>query len=1189
MKNIRYGRICFIVIQFLLIVSSGINARTVIKETHATSVPVYDILEITLTVTSPAAGNPFTGTTVSAVFATPYGQKTVKGFCNSTTGSQYLVRFCPEKSGSYSYQITFQDALGSEQFNGSFTATASGAKKGFIIADPEYPTRFMFSNGGHPFICSKTAWLIGGIGESKYKAFLDKMVPRTENCIRFGLEFDYSTETPYIDIWPFGGSRSAPDYTRFNIDFWKNLDRVIRYAAARDIYLEPVIFSSLRTNLEWTHAKRYLDYIISRLACYPSIVLFQTNNEYNPDIDSKGYLIQVADYIHQNDPYGHLVAPARRSTEDAAWADEAWVDVAINHWARANDHGLNKIYTIATRITGYSMPGWCDETAREGRHTNNCGIHRRKQYWTWNIAGAYWSYHSWEGCEGILDTSYNGPGSEYLQYIRPFWEKTKFWKMRPNNALITNNPPSLYERCIASDEEIVVYMCNGPDDTNSLSEIPDAITNSATIRMQLGEGSYTAEFYNPSDGTYYTAYRQTGIEGNKAVTLTFPTFNQDLVLYIKRDQLVTPPVADFSAAPLSGYAPLTVQFTNLSTDAATYEWDFGDDTDHTTLNNPLHVYYTPGSYQVTLTATGTSGTDTEIKSNYIIVNAQPPAADFSATPLTGKAPLSVQFTNLSTDAASYDWNFGDGSAHVSATSPLHVYTTPGSYQVTLVATGDGGADTEIKSNYIQVNTLPDLSAPAALMASKSGTNNLTLSWEAVSGATGYNIYRATSADFTADKSGGSNRVAQNIQDGNVSLSGVQWTDTDNVTGNVNDNYFYQVTALRGAEESAVSAMIGEFDFALKTTARTDLNDIALPLMPASIATAADLPLLATAINSVARWAADVQNYEIYIPQSSISNFPLEAGYPYLVNVSANSILTVIGEPVYPVFPLLTTAKTDFNAIMLPLDKAGITKASQLAADIAYCNSVARWDAEEQGFEQYVPELAFTDFDTRAGYPYYVNVTGNSVWPVRGSLKTAVKIANQRAIVSSKAPHLVYGDLEDIAVSRFSAIIAGRPEDVLTQTSPGCRLDDKRLLVQTAGFKANWKPGETLVVKLYGQEGQLLAVVEQQLSDNACDYAGTSRIQQLPEHFSLQQNYPNPFNPETTIKFTVPVRAQVSIRVYNTSGQLIRTLTEEIKAAGEYRAVWDGRDDAGMPVASGAYIVAMQSDQYSKAIKAVLLK
>ncbi|HPG40858.1 MAG TPA: PKD domain-containing protein [bacterium] len=1155
---------------------------------------MYDILEITLTVTSPATGNPFTGTTVTAVFTTPYGQKTVKGFCNSATGSQYLVRFCPEQAGSYSYQITFQDALGSQQFSGSFSATTSGEKHGFIIADPEYPTRFKYKNGGHPFICSKTAWLIAGTSAATYQPFFDKMVTNTLNCIRFGLEFDYSSKSPYIDVWPFGGSRTSPDYTRFNVDFWKKVDDIIRYAAERDIYGEAVLFSSLRTTLAWNHTQRYLDYMLARLACYPSIILFQINNEFNdtdPDIpiDSKDFLVQVANYIHQNDPYGHLVAPARRSTEDAAWGGEDWVDVAINHWARANDHGLNKINTIANRITGYNKPGWCDETARENRHTNNCGIHRRKQYWTWNLAGAYWAYHSEDGCEGILDLSYNGPGSEYLQYIRPFWEKTEFWKMRPNNALITNNPSSLYERCIASDKEIVIYMCNGPDNTQSLSVIPDAITNSATIKVQLGAGTFTAEFYNPSNGTYYTAYKQTGIEGGKAVTLTFPTFNQDLVLYIKRDQVIVSPVANFSATPTFGYAPLAVQFTNLSTDAATYDWDFGDGSVHSAQTNPQHSYNTPGSYQVTLTATGEGGTDTEIKSGYIVVNYQPPAADFSATPLTGKAPLTVQFTNLSTNATTFDWNFGDGSAHVATVNPQHVYNAPGSYQVTLVATGAGGTDTEVKNSYIYIDGYSELTAPTALTAAKAGVNNLTLTWTAVTGATGYNIYRSLAADFIADKVSGSNRAAQNIQDGNSTQTGIQWTDTGNVTGNIAANYFYRVTALRGTEESAVSAVIGEFEYELKTTTKTDYNDIALPVMPAGIATAADLMALAPNCNSIARWSTDVQNYEQYVPGVSISNFALQPGYPYYVNVTANGIITLIGEPVYPQFQLHTTTLTDFNEIMLPFDKAVVNKASALVTDIANCNSVARWNTDTQGYEQYVPELPFTDFDVRAGYPYYVNVTGNSTWPERGSLKNVLTIVTQPAIMACRAPHLVYGEIGGMKVSSFSAAIAARPDDILRHDSPGCRLDENYLLVQTAGFRSNWTPGETLIITLYGQNGEALAVVEQRLSGAAFDNAGTIQAQKQPERFDLAQNYPNPFNPETTIKFSIPERAQISIKVYNTSGQLIRTLSDDIKEAGEYRVVWNGRDDPGTPVASGAYIVAMQSAGFKKAIKAVLLK
>jgi len=83
----------------------------------------------------------------------------------------------------------------------------------------------------------------------------------------------------------------------------------------------------------------------------------------------------------------------------------------------------------------------------------------------------------------------------------------------------------------------------------------------------------------------------------------------------------------------------------------------------------------------------------------------PATADFSATPTSGVAPLTVSFTNLSIgDWTSSSWDFGDGATSTDE-NPSHSYTTPGTYTVSLTVTGSGGSDTETKTDYIQVSTL----------------------------------------------------------------------------------------------------------------------------------------------------------------------------------------------------------------------------------------------------------------------------------------------------------------------------------------------------------------------------------------------------------------------------------------------------------------------------------------------------
>ena len=82
--------------------------------------------------------------------------------------------------------------------------------------------------------------------------------------------------------------------------------------------------------------------------------------------------------------------------------------------------------------------------------------------------------------------------------------------------------------------------------------------------------------------------------------------------------------------------------------------------------------------------------------------------------------------------------------------------------------------------------------------------------------------------------------------------------------------------------------------------------------------------------------------------------------------------------------------------------------------------------------------------------------------------------------------------------------------------------------------------------------------------------------QLPEQFALGQNYPNPFNPSTHIQVSLPRHSTVSLRVYDTVGQLLRTLMEGEQEAGFYLLSWDGDNEAGDQVASGTYLYRLQA-------------
>jgi len=94
---------------------------------------------------------------------------------------------------------------------------------------------------------------------------------------------------------------------------------------------------------------------------------------------------------------------------------------------------------------------------------------------------------------------------------------------------------------------------------------------------------------------------------------------------------------------------------------------------------------------------------------------------------------------------------------------------------------------------------------------------------------------------------------------------------------------------------------------------------------------------------------------------------------------------------------------------------------------------------------------------------------------------------------------------------------------------------------------------------------------------------------LPESFFLEQNFPNPFNSSTHIKFSLFEKVKVCLKIYNLTGQEIRTLSNTVQSPGSYLVQWDGKDDLGTAVSSGIYIYRLQVNQMITSRKMLLIR
>ncbi len=167
---------------------------------------------------------------------------------------------------------------------------------------------------------------------------------------------------------------------------------------------------------------------------------------------------------------------------------------------------------------------------------------------------------------------------------------------------------------------------------------------------------------------------------------------------------VPSPAADFNSNVTLGVQPLTVEFYDLSENAVSWNWYFGDG-NSSELQNCTCTYFDPGYYTVSLTVNNLAGSsNTTIREDYIFVQMRP-VPGFIANVTEGTFPLTVQFTDESQYTESVEWDFGDGNTS-NELNPVHTYSEAGLYSVSLIATGNNTSVTKTIDNYINVTTSP---------------------------------------------------------------------------------------------------------------------------------------------------------------------------------------------------------------------------------------------------------------------------------------------------------------------------------------------------------------------------------------------------------------------------------------------------------------------------------------------------
>jgi PKD repeat protein len=163
------------------------------------------------------------------------------------------------------------------------------------------------------------------------------------------------------------------------------------------------------------------------------------------------------------------------------------------------------------------------------------------------------------------------------------------------------------------------------------------------------------------------------------------------------------PTVQIMADPVSGKAPLPVNFSyTSSTNFSSVLWSFGDNST-STETNPQHTYPAPGQYTVRLTLYCEDTPSWTVEAPDLVSVLVPPVANFTSNTTTGFRPLTVQFNDTSTGSPplNYSWDFGDNTFSTEQ-NPVHTYTSAGTYPVNLTVSNSVGNDTKSADQPITV-------------------------------------------------------------------------------------------------------------------------------------------------------------------------------------------------------------------------------------------------------------------------------------------------------------------------------------------------------------------------------------------------------------------------------------------------------------------------------------------------------
>ena len=286
-----------------------------------------------------------------------------------------------------------------------------------------------------------------------------------------------------------------------------------------------------------------------------------------------------------------------------------------------------------------------------------------------------------------------------------------------NNIIATVNVGRNPSGVAMTPDGSKAYVTNPPDNTVS---IIDTVTNHVMSTVNVGNWPWGVAITPDGTRAYIVNQQSNSVSiidtGTNLITSTVSVgvhpigFGQFIGPLPSQPKL---PVANLSSNVTQGFAPLSVQFTDLSENSTSRNWDFENDgIIDSTEEDPIHMYTNPGTYAVNLTAINENGTDSKIATINVLSIPAPTinsiVVPLDPVPVGTSITTSADVTYLgSLSALTAEWTWGDGSTSKPQVSSnfetSHVYNSAGIYTIKLTVTDtDGRSETKEALNYVVV-------------------------------------------------------------------------------------------------------------------------------------------------------------------------------------------------------------------------------------------------------------------------------------------------------------------------------------------------------------------------------------------------------------------------------------------------------------------------------------------------------